>query len=148
MRRMFSLEQLKGIADSRVQALIEGGTLENAKPIYCHPIYFDCNFTSGDYAGRRYYFTCLIFNNEATPFTLSTFLAEIQRLCNLGAKIMITGGAFYDNITLINSCIKNVSENNACIYGLKVGTNNDDYVSLSIVSEQYTTFEDGVNKIN
>ena len=38
MRRMFSLEQLKGIADSRVQALVEGGTLENAKPIYYHGV--------------------------------------------------------------------------------------------------------------
>ena len=31
MRRMYSLEQLKGIADQRVQAVISSGNLQNVK---------------------------------------------------------------------------------------------------------------------
>ena len=48
MRRMFSEKQI----ETQITSLVEGGTLDNAKPIYCHPIYmfFTTNEGSREYS--------------------------------------------------------------------------------------------------
>ena len=38
MRRMFSEKQVKEMAQAETTSLVESGELENAKPIYYHPI--------------------------------------------------------------------------------------------------------------
>ena len=89
MRRMFSLKQLQEIADARVEALVEGGTISNAKPIYCHPISLT---RSGDNGHMR--LTMLIFNNTATAFTLTTFKEWLETLQSQidSVRIMVSGG--------------------------------------------------------
>ena len=139
---MFSLEQLKGIADSRVKALVEGGTLDNAKPIYCHPI--ECKIVSGT---RTYYFSCLIFNNDNTAFTWSTFFAYISDLINnYDAKIMCSGSFFDTNSYMINCCIKKSASDTIALHGID-NVGNINYYSLADTMTP-EIFVDGINKIN
>ena len=56
------LESAKNVLSN----LLADGDIENAKPIYCHPI----TIRNGDIGMTL---TCLIFNNDDTPFTLATF---------------------------------------------------------------------------
>ena len=148
MRRMFSLKQLQEIADSEVKSLVEGGTLENAKPIYCHPCTILTDITSGEYAGRKYYLTCLIFNNNSTAFTLATFKDYVNELCeNYDARIMTSGG-LYDPIsektTIATAMIWNGEQ--VVIQGME--SNNINSFGLATLTNGNTTFTDGVNKIN
>ena len=69
---------------------IEGGTIDNAKPIYVHPINLN-NSTTREKVG------CLIFNNDPTPFTSTTFKQYIKALSiAVGGtcRIIATGGVF------------------------------------------------------
>ena len=146
-----SEDKTENLLDVATKDDIEGGTLENAKPIYCHPIYLDFNPQSGDYVGRRYLITCLIFNNDATPFTLATFLSFVNDLCiNYNAKIMCSGGVYDTENTILVSCMRYVpvGAEQVCICGLKAGTKQEELVGLSSISAEHTSFEDGVNKIN
>lgn len=74
-----------------VQQVIEGGTLENAKPIYCHPITL---LRSGSSTLGNLRLTCLIFNNNSTPFTLASFKKWLDDLTDAisNARIMVSGG--------------------------------------------------------
>ena len=67
MRRMFSEKQVENI----VRNIIESGQVDNAKPIYRHVI----SVIRGNAENQ---FTFLgdieIYNNDATPFTATTFL--------------------------------------------------------------------------
>ena len=143
---MFSLEQLKGIADARVQALVEGGTLDNAKPIYYHPIYFaDQNWNA---------IMCVtILDNNPTAYTKSTFIAKVEELCDAGALIQVLQGGIrkqntdnYDMPLLIE---KNAGSPSG--YRFFVITSNDfdlTYDFEAVMDEVSTNFVDGVNKIN
>ena len=152
-KRMWTEREIRSKASNEAKKLIEAGQTENAKPIYCHPIFFDFVGKEGTaFEGRRYHATCLILNNSETAFTLESFVNYVQNLCDTyDAKIMITGMCFYDNISIINTCIKNIVVGNAGIYGLKIGTNDEDYVAFEVIADSdsgTTTFSDGVNKIN
>lgn len=150
MKRMWSKKEIKQFADERIETLVEGGTLDNAKPIYCHPCFVNCTFTEGEYTGRKYLFTCLIFNNDDTPFTLETFISYVNDLCvNYGAKIMISG-AMYDNInSIIATCIEyDAIYAQVVLKGLVSGSANIGVVGFTTMTADNTIFVDGVNKIN
>ena len=151
MRRMYSLEQLKNVADSRVQALVEGGTLDNAKPIYCHPI--SILDTNGAEPKRL---TCLIFNNDNTPFTLTSlkkFIDDLAVATTNKGRIMVSGGV---KVSATNVCIASyITKGGDSVYYI-TGINAIDG-STSILGDAdfnvvfpsgTTTLDDGVNKIN
>ena len=77
-----------------ITAIIGEGDIPNAKPIYCHPIHIENNA-----AGQNnYHLTFLIFNDDATPFTLTSldnWLRATAQSLPEGineVQIMISGG--------------------------------------------------------
>ena len=144
---MYSLNQLKEIADERVKALVEGGTLENAKPIYWHTCHFYKNVTT-DYIYDLFF---IILNNSSTSLTRDDIFNLIR-----------TSG-FY--AVAINSKCSSLGENGT--YDLEVVSvaNNDNPAKMTLfyrrssdgITQSDTTnynfansvFEDlGANKIN
>lgn len=153
MRRMFSLEQLKGIADARVQALVEGGTLENAKPIYFHPLTF---YTSADgvvISTSTYvmFGSATILNN--TEATLAGSLVElysyvISKFNRLNVSMII-----YDKTLEISIHVVQLYFNDTGIYvigydstGTRIDENNN-VINLYPVRSSINIL-DSANKIN
>lgn len=121
----------------------------NGKPIYIHPItIIDAN---NDYNIR---ITMLIFNNNATPFTLSSFINYIDALYSVvgdNIRIMISGAVkdIANNSTIIASFLFK----NPTTYGFSGLTVNGNALNLSKVDlndffGESVSFTDGVNKIN
>ena len=142
MRRMFSLKQLQEIADNRVKTLVEGGTLENAKAIYFHPIV--CLSETPIYAR----ITFIILDNNPTAYTTTTFKAKAKALMDAGAILQVNGFA-YDTAN---------SHNYQCYTALKAGENSYKIEgnidagatkgTLDFDDVIATVYNDGVNKIN
>ena len=146
MRRMYSLNQLEQIANNRVKTLVEGGTLNNAKPIYCHPVnigYID--------ESNEFMITMLIFNNDATEFTFETFNAWLSALVNqiAQARIMASGyikvsGTIYPVSQLYGSDNnRNVICSPNAISGILISYSKAEWEALVP-----NVFQDAVNKIN
>ena len=150
MKRMWSKNELKDQADARVKALVEGGTLENAKPIYCHPITIQCN---GETIKCR--LTCLIFNNDSTPFTLDSFKAYVDALyASVSDTIRIMMSGAYNvvgtKIIIASHFSRGAPDSSYSINGLKETSGSlDNYNNVfNVVFPEGTTLTDGVNKIN
>ena len=94
MRRMFSLKQLQEIADSEVKSLVEGGTLSNAKPIYCHPIVIE----QQDNPNFKLALCMLLFDNNPNSYTPNnydpTILISHLKEFSAGARIILTGSVY------------------------------------------------------
>ena len=148
MKRMWSKNELKNIADARVQALVEGGALDNAKPIYCHPINF--KFTSS--SSRVYFLSCLLFNNDDTPFDASTWYDYVMGLITNYNAIIMTSGAVYipDSTTVLVAT--NISTNGSdgmAVRGLKLNGSADFFTIVkSDITDPTAEFTDGVNPLN
>lgn len=125
---------------------IEAGTIENAKPIYIHPITI-LNST----AARL---TLLIFNNSSTPFTVSSFLDYLDALYeDVGAqtRILISGGfSTSENEVLIGSYLGKSDATTYYMLGISVSTGGAEGRNFN--RENFAAFitdlYDGVNKIN
>ena len=132
-----------------VEDIIESGLVENAKPIYCHPITINYE-TSPKYIR----ITCLIFNNDPTPFTINSFkkwIDDVAEATENTARLMISGGVTYDTTSVIVSYLYKSASNNYIIGGLSRTTGENDYVSDADFNNLFPTgnlFIDGVNKIN
>ena len=145
MRRMYSEKQI----DSQIKEVIECGQVDNAKPIYCHPL----TITNNDRNARL---TCLIFNNDPTPFTLSSFVDYIDALFEqVGAtvRIMTSGcyalGETFDTIVVASYFAKRTGQ--YFFSGQKAdGTGYGEMVfgSKEYLVAYFSEFSDGVNKIN
>lgn len=126
------------------KSTIEGGTLDNAKPIYCHPITI--------IKPNTYRLTALIFNNSVTALTLSTFKDFIDNLytsVGSNARVMLSGAYNTGNGVIIASFIGK-SDAGYSVYGLDT-SGNDKYVTNADFDQIFandTVFVDGVNKIN
>lgn len=125
---------------------LDKGTYDNAKPIYCHPVYLQFNreFDNGIFS-----LTMLIFNNSNDAFTKTTFIQWLKSLfsANQYAKVLTSG--FFK--TLPACCLKvSPSPNDACmLVAAKDGTTFDTfYIYFTDILAEDTIFEDGVNKIN
>ena len=139
MRRMYS----KGQLETTVKDVIKSGTADNAKPVYIHPINFQYSTTGG----RIYFISCLIFNNDATPFTSDSFYDYVLGLItNYGAIIMASGAVWSGTATLVATNISDNGSGGIAIRGLVGGT--ADFYSLTKSEMRDGTFTDGVNKIN
>lgn len=147
MKRMWSRNELKQQADARVQALVEGGTLDNAKPIYCHPLEI--------YASGKGVLTALIFNNSSTPLdTWAKLISAIKSFNPNGeCRLLVTGAlADADNSKLVIGSeiyINNLVEN-APVVLIGVATDGTIYTAGSAFDIKAFEFsvQDDVNKIN
>ena len=140
MKRMWSKNELKQQADARVEALVEGGTLNNAKPIYCHPITL-----IGE--GGAHHLTMLILNNIAEAFADFDALITHIRTWGLDTARIMSSGVFKesDNKIVIASYLM-VTENTIRLVGNYADTGST--VSIDITANNFNTFYDAVNKIN
>ena len=99
-RRMFSEKQIgemaKNVADQEVEELVEGGTLDNAKPIYWHGI--EIVNTSG---GQVIQMNVVLLLNDDTPInSISKF---INKILSFGTNAFINIDGFY-NVDGKNMC--------------------------------------------
>ena len=119
---------------------IEAGTIDNAKPIYCHPI--TMFGSSGEY-----HLTLLIFNNRSNPyFSVAELLADVRNWGLTTARLMCSGACMISSEPCIASYVT-VTEDAANIICNKCS----DGYSTQIALETLTmtgNFNDGVNKIN
>lgn len=146
-------EEAAESAAGQVVEAIEGGTLDNAKPIYCHPI------TISNTADATYNFrlTLLIFNNSSVEYNKTTFESFISnipqaRFLSSGSVIKKGAGGFYMASAFVYF---NPSAEPAHLWIIGIDNNGDDHTSgvdpidLSILLVlDSTSFYDGVNKIN
>ena len=139
MRRMFSEKQLKEMAQAETTALVEGGELENAKPIYCHPI------TLLGQSGNKTKLTMLIFNNTATAFDRNSFKSYLAGMPT--ARFMTSG--FYDDGVEVHVASYITAQSTTSISFLGYGLTTGDIDSINIATDiNDFLFYDGVNKIN
>ena len=140
MRRMWSKNQLENQSKRAAAEVIESGLVENAKPIYCHPVYI----TLTGYCDIMF----LLFDNNATAYTRETIKSKVHELLDIAdAKIMCSGnvvsnGEYY----CVNFLFK--YSGTYVIYA-----NNDSAIILnenfdSLIDNISTVVADGVNKIN
>ena len=129
--------------DDNIKNIIESGEVDNAKPIYCHPILF--RLVDGSNVCRS---GCLILDNNPTPYTWDTFKAKclsIAQAIEDTARIVCTGSCFVNNVCIINQGIDCGTNGNMVIWGFDtVGQS----VSYRIDDKTVNQFFDGINKIN
>ena len=120
----------------------------STKKIYCHPLRI--YKTSGD---NQYLLSCLIFNNDPTPLTLSTFKEFIDKTAqSAGTNVtFLASGYYWTDANRITSATY-IFKSGAATYGVQGGNYaNAQFASVSgtwaeIFGE--SIFDDGVNAIN
>ena len=147
----------KDVATNVATEVIKSGEVDNAKPIYCHPVHLYC---SDD--GRVFRLTCLIFNNDATPFTLATFKTWFDNLVSSTsnrARLMASGGTnkiktvveeTASTKLLIVSSIDKTAAGTYIIAGVDTDGLSNSFAdqNFNVVFPASTELIDGVNKIN
>ncbi|MBO7694164.1 MAG: hypothetical protein J6T10_16215 [Methanobrevibacter sp.] len=139
MRRMFSLKQLQEIADSEVKKLVESGTLENAKPLYYHPVIMVKQ--TGDLTLS---ISLIIINNDKTAFTSWDTLknwVESNGIANLNACGEINTGDYKINLS-------HIYYNGTTYRGFGIDILTGVYTGIDITNAVLDTFVDSVNKVN
>ena len=146
MKRMWTDREIRAKADESAKIRIEAGQTENAKPIYCHPITITSSTSD--------IITCLIFNNDATPFTKSTFadwlLALFAKIDDV-VRVMASGSFIIGTTTFISSFIGVIAADTIAIYGAKASDGSGAAKTIGSKSDFETyvsNFYDSVNKIN
>ena len=126
---------------------IASGNIPNAKPIYCHPITVEYKANNNS---LYFYFTCLIFNNDETPFTWPTFYDYVDYLTGeFNASIMASGGIKATGVDMIvATCLRRSNALKPAIYGMSINGIKDYYSMDKTPASTTITFTDGVNKIN
>lgn len=120
-----------------VQVSDEVYSVANAKPIYCHPLYFE-------YASAR--FMMLIFNNRAEAYTYNEAKQVITDLANSKAYILCNGYKQIDAVVYSVIYIGNSADENRMYLA---SSSNFTYQPLATVfADTLVVFDDGVNKIN
>ena len=153
MKRMIDDSKIKvnksgkiEITDAKFTNEIELPSSQSAKKIYCHPIsILNSNTTR---------ISCLIFNNDATPFTKETFLNWLDALyTEVGEQIRIlASGAFYANDNDKMCITSYLGKTSTQYYILGVSLETMQSVNQSYNRAEMETFisvfYDGVNTIN
>ena len=144
MRRMYSLNQLKEIADERVEALVEGGTLSNAKPLYWHGL----ELGNSDYT-TKFYFNPHILNNSPNKIdTIDKFIAWAK---SITGNVTVSGNGVYttEGVSYPMIMLRKTASGWALLY-----TKSDTgwvYVALAnddALKAVFNTCADETNKIN
>ena len=166
MRKMFSKKQLEELialvveskdwqldgdvsigGDLVVTGSINGEENPSVKPLYYHPITL-VNTTN---MAR---ITCLIFNNDSTEFTLSTFADYMDNLfTEVGSttRIMISGAYLVSTDVYIASYMGLLPDRSFYLAGCK--SSDGSYTATSFANKaafigRFETLYDGVNLIN
>lgn len=136
---------------SAVAQAVSGAGVDNAKPIYYHPL---TTFNSSESDGKKKFalgFT--ILNNSNVAFTKDTFIQWVKNLIdnvpNNIARLNVDGG--YDDILSIAYmyCYKDNNEYYVIIVGFtSLGYDEKSPINLDNLLVDAVTFDDGVNKIN
>ncbi len=138
---MFSENQLKNAA----KEVIESGAVDNAKPIYCHPIY--CSYNRRD-DSKIICFTCLIFNNDKNAFTKSSFYQWCKDLFAEYPTASILASGFA-GVAPISRILNGTSFEELRVQTSKTDTTSEEYsIYKTDIENESTAFIDGVNKIN
>ena len=74
MRRMFDEKEIKALGTEGAVAEIAGGNVENAKPIYFHPIWVRDNVNNISQ------FTMIILDNSSTTYNWTRIVAFLNSL--------------------------------------------------------------------
>ena len=120
---------------------IAGGTLENAKPIYFHPVVV--------YKSGEYNLILCVINNSETEFTRSTLISYIKSIPNAR---FIVNGSFINDTEYVVSCYTRTYNN--VIYLIGLGATGDQHsetintINFETLVTNSVSFYDGVNKIN
>ena len=133
-----------------VQALIEGGTISNAKPLYFHPISI---IKRGD--SIVYYLGFIILDNSPTAYTFTTFKTFIDSLYTAYGTTRMLATGYYDDVDSVNrhcGAVSILAKTGANELQFLMG-NKDDGVRTKMgtwdeIFDTPTEFTDGVNKIN
>ena len=144
MRRMYSEKQLKDV----IKEEVEGGTLSNAKPIYCHPITIE--FTSESESGTNVYLALLIFDNSNTEYnSYSKLMAKLNSIwdINVNAVFPITGAVYYQKTTIYVAQKIGIRNGTKSILAVNTSTGTLGYFTIGDYVASATVY-DGVNKIN
>ena len=142
MKRMWSKGQVKNLS----KEVIESGLVENAKPIYCHPISID-----DDVSENKVHMALLIFDNSNEEYnTLDKFTAKLTSIFNVNSKAVFpTTGAIYYNsgsaLHIVQKIVYSEGVGISILTSRPNGTQGNFTMSTYLVS---ATFVDGVNKIN
>lgn len=121
---------------------VESGTLENAKPIYYHPIGI---WSDEDVDENECRIQFLILDNNSTPYTKATLIAKLQELMDIGAVINANGYLKYDNVCYPVYVIQKAGGEYKVYYHTTTGRAN---ILLSNITGPHSEISDGVNKIN
>ena len=129
--------------DLTVSGSINGEEDPCVKPIYCHPLTLAYGGTAGNV-----FLTCLIFNNDNTPFTwatLKTFLSTFV------GRILVSGGVndLASSKIVIATQLRVLSENSIYVYGMDTDGNRissaENALNIAGIGIEVT---DDVNKVN
>ena len=145
MKRMWTDRQIRSMAGDTAKTLIEAGQTENAKPVYCHPI--NCNFQRE--GTTLFAFSCLIFNNDDTPFTEETFFAYCKDLFDENPNAVLLASGFVTTRAI--ACVEDGEDATKIqLASHNSGGTTIDFWSFTLanMTEGNHSFTDGVNKIN
>lgn len=141
MKRMWDKKVLQGSTAQIVKSMVESGALDNAKPIYCHPINLYSNTLPAN-------MSALILSNDPEPLdTWAKVKAAIAQFVETGnARLVTTGAAVLTGTLVVASCIiYRTSDQTYSLQGIDVTSLG--LRDVGITSESFTVY-DGVNKVN
>ena len=134
--------------DLTVTGSINGEENPSVKPIYCHPIHITNAQEAFKYNIRV---SCLIFNNDDTPFTKSSLKQLLLTTNNI--RLVITGGC-YVKATEKTVIASYIYENNDTLYLMGIDTAGNIVQTIEninfgdVLDDTNTNFADSPNKIN
>lgn len=146
---MWSKNELKAISDARVKSLVEGGTLDNAKPLYFHPITLGNTSDSANTYSLSW--TMIIIDNNSEPYNTWQKVKEkmlaVANAIGDTARFLVNGGLSNNDKSVVVICnnIDARTDSTLRLYGLDTGR---ERYSLDITSISIAECYDGVNKIN
>lgn len=121
-----------------VEGIIEGGTISNAKPIYCHPIY--ARDTTNNVR-----LTFLLFDNQSQAYDWDSAKAKIKQMMDNGASIVVNGYFEKQSKGWNAFILLKIATNTYVVYGNDENALQENFDLDDIV---VSSFADGVNKIN
>lgn len=140
MRRMYSKNQI----NTQIEGVIKSGSIDNAKPIYFHPIYFVYDDESASI-----WLSWFILDNDPTAYTFATLKAKFRELVSVGARFITTGGIKVKGTSAwLQAIITEDQGDNKTQVFCANGTTADVITLENLNPENITAFQDGVNKIN
>lgn len=131
---------------SGVSVINNAYSVENSKPIYCHPVQVR-DYTSND----KFALNFLIFNNDSTPFDKTSFINLLKSAED--GRFAVTGAVALSNSIYLSPSSILYASNKLVIYGIdSAGTlhsaQSAELYFDTMVESANCLLIDGVNKIN